>query len=321
MNKVKWILMLLVMLGLTPVSYCQISPSAYENIDYLMTFGKEASPKWGDDDYTQVHFFVIPKAEQKAVYIRIFDPSTSGDFDTKNGTFDTKTTFTLYGGKGVHSVKAARSINPQQGYDKGKLLAKKTFGSEAKYNNSWYTFGPINPKEGEYSEQFKGYIFKMICKGVAGNDGNAYKYSLSYQKSENIPVENGNIFTYEMSFKLVSKKSSVAHIYPFITDDIKSIIINNFDADDDIYVRITSIARKLVKAGVSLDGTWSSKLLKILPKEINTSIDVQMVKKSNVNNDMTVFILNQYKEAMPLFSVPIGGKPKYLYKVNLNYKF
>jgi len=312
---------IIVLLSLSNFCFSQISPSTYENIEYLMTFGKDASPKWGDDDYTQVHFFVIPKTEQKAFYIRIFDPSTGGDFDTKNGAFDTKTTFSFYGGKGVHSIKAAREINPQQGYDKGKLLARKTFGSESTYNNKWYTIGPINPQEGEYSDQFGGYIFKMICKGVSGNDGNAYKYSLSYKKNENLAIENGNIFTYEMTFKLFKNKSSVAHVYPFITKNIKSIIINNFDADDDVFIRITSIARKLVKGNVSLDGNWSSTLLSILPKEINTSIDVQMVKKTNSNNDMAIYILNQYKEAMPLFSVPIGGKPKYLYKVNLKYKF
>ncbi len=299
----------------------QVVPSSFENIKSLITFGKNASPKWGDDDFTQVHFFVVPKNEQKAIYIRIYDPSTSGIFDTQNGAYDTQTSFTLYGGKGCLSTKAARGINPTEGYDKGKILAKKTFSNEKEYDRKWYTFGPINPKEGEYSEEFKGNVFKMICKGLSGNDGNAYKYSLSYEKDKNIAIENGNIFTYEMTFKLFNKKGSVAHIYPFITKNIKSIAIINFDADNDISIRLTSIARKLVKAAVSLDGNWKSSVFNILEKEINTSIDVQMIKKSDANNDMAIYVLNQYKEAMPLFTVPIGGKPKYQYKVNLKYKF
>jgi len=320
MNKLILLIFFLILFS-SKITYSQIVPSTYENIQYLMTFGKEASPKWGDDDNTQVHFFVLPKSEKKAFYIRIFDPSISGSCDTKNGSFDTKTTFSFYGGKGAFSTKAARLINPVEGYDNGKLLSKKTFGSDKEYDNKWYSIGPFNPQEGEYSKQFDGYIFKIICKGISGNDGNAYKYSLSYKKNENIAIENGNIFTYEMCFKLFPKKSSIAHVYPFITDNIKSILINNFDADDDIFIRITSIAHKLINGKVSLDGNWNKTLLKILSKEINTSIDVQLVKKTDSNNDMMIFILNQFKEAMPLFTVPIGGKPKYLYKVNVKYKF
>ena len=50
-------------------------------------------------------------------------------------------------------------------------------------------------------------------------------------------------------------------------------------------------------------------------------VDIQMIKKSNSVNDMVIYVLNQYDEAMPLYSVPIGGKPKYHYKLKVNYKF
>ncbi len=322
MNK-KLILIILLFSIFNQITYSQISPTPFENVESLITFGKEADDTWGDDDHSQVHFFVIPKTETKSVYIRVYDPDISGDLDTKNNTFNTTTSFVIYGGKGAYSIKAARSIDPIPGYDKGKVLYKKIFGSELTYNNKWYTFGPINPKEGEYSEQFNGYIFKMICTGLTGDDGNAYRYSLSYKKDRNIEIENGNVFTYEMSFKLYRNKAQVAHVYPFITKDIKSITVRNFDADNDIFIRLTSIARKLVNSKVSLDGLWSSSTFLIDDKEINSSIDIQLSKKTNskYSNDMVVCILNQYKETMPLFTIPIGGKPKYLYKVKVKYKF
>lgn len=302
-------------------SHCQIAPSAVENFDYLMTFGKGASAEWGDDDNTQIHFFVIPKTEQKAVYIRVFDPSTSGAHDTKNGSFNTTTTFSVYGGKGAHSTKASRAINPILGYDSGNKMYSKSFKNDSEYDGKWYSFGPINPHEGEYSDQFNGYIFKVICKGGSGDDGNAYKYSLSYKKDANISIQNGNIFTYEISFKLNKKKGSIAHVYPFITKSIKDVSIYNFDADNDIYIKLTSIARKLVPSEVSQNGNWKWKTFKIYQKEYNTSIDIQMIKKNDGDNDMAIYILNQYKDAVPLFSVPIGGKPKYLYNVKVKYKF
>jgi len=312
---------MLILLIHSNYGFSQIAPSSYENIDYLMTFGKDADKKWGDDDNVQVHFFVVPKSVNTPVYIRVFDPQIGGKYDTKNGSFDTKTSFALYGGKYCFSKKEAQQTNPVPGYDKGRLIKKKVFGNETTYDNKWYTFGPINPSEGEYSEEFQGYIFKMICKGIEGNDGNAYKYSLSKEKDANVRIENGNIFTYEMTFKLAKNNYKTAHVYPFITKNIESLVIKNFDADDDINIRITSIARKLVKGNVSLDGRWSSTVIDILTKEYNTSIDIQLIKKNHTNNDMSFFILNQYKNAVPLFSVPIGGKPSYLYKVNVKYSF
>lgn len=309
----------LCLFGLNSMS--QIVPSSYENIEFLMTFGKGADAKWGDDDHVQTHFFVIPKSETSPVYIRIFDPGTGGKFDTKNGNFNTSCSFTLYAGNGVHSQKASRQINPAAGYDKGKVVYSKTFGNSLDLDGKWVSFGPINPSEGEYSSEFGGYIFKMICKGLNGDDGNAYKYALSYSKTENLFVENGNIFTYEMSFKLKKDLNATAHVYPFIKENIVSITQWNFDADADLEMRITSIARKLVPAAASLDGKWSSTKFIIKPKEINTSVDIQMIKQSASENDMVIYILNQFNEAMPLFSVPIGGKPKYKYEVKVKTRF
>jgi hypothetical protein len=311
----------LLLIVISFLSFSQIVPSEYENIDYLMTFGKEADGKWGDDDHVQTHFFVIPKSETAPVYIRIFDPGTGGKYDTKNGDFNTTCTYTLYAGNGVHSNKAARDINPSPGYDQGKVIYSKTFGNTPELNGKWTSYGPINPSEGEYSEEFGGYIFKMICKGISGDDGNAYKYALSYSKTENLFVENGNIFTYEMCFRLKSITGTTAHVYPFIKANIVAITQWNFDADADIEMRLTSVARKLVKANASLDGKWSNNKFVIDSKEINTSLDLQMIKQSSSANDMCIYILNQFNEAMPLFSVPIGGQPKYKYTVKVKTTF
>jgi hypothetical protein len=86
-------------------------------------------------------------------------------------------------------------------------------------------------------------------------------------------------------------------------------------------MRLTSVNRKLVPAAVSADGKWNSTTYKILEKEKQTTIDLQLTKSSAKGNDMVLYIMNQYNQAMPLFSSPIGGKPKYLYSVKVNYKF
>lgn len=299
----------------------QVTPSKFENISCLLTFGQASTPSWGDDDHVQIHFFVVPQSETKPIYIRVYDPSTSGELDTPNGAFDTESTFSIYGGKGAYSQKEARSINPIKNYDKGILIDRKTFYNEAKYDKQWYSFGPINPKEGEYSEEMKGYVFKVICKGGKGNDGNAYEYALSYKTDANIAVEGGNAFTYEMCFRLKQGKTQTAHVYPFINKNVVSIKQFNFDADSDIDMRLTSVTKKLNHVKESANGGWSSSLHKIDEGEKNTSIDFQLIKKTEDYNDMTIYFLNQYNEAVPFFSSPIGGVPKYKYKIDVNYKF
>ncbi len=299
----------------------QVVPSKYENVDFLLTFGQGSTPSWGDDDHVQIYFFVVPQTETRPIYIRVFDPSTGGEHDTKNGVFDTQTLFTIYGGQGAYSQKEARMINPVKGYDKGRIIDRRRFSNESSFDNKWFSFGPINPKEGEYSKEMKGYVFKVICKGLTGNDGNAYRYALSYKSDVNLPVEGGNVFTYEMCFRLKPGVKQTAHVYPFINKDVVSIAQFNFDADHDVNMRLTSVTKKLHYVKESGNGEWAHSIHKIDEGEKNTSVDFQLIKKTDAYNDMTIYFLNQYNEAVPFFSTPIGGVPKYKYKIDVNYKF
>ena len=52
--------------------------------------------------------------------------------------------------------------------------------------------------------------------------------------------------------------------------------------------------------------------------EKGSSLDIQFQKRTerSINNNNVVFnVTNQYGEAMPFFTVPIGGIPKYKGKV------
>jgi hypothetical protein len=67
------------------LSSAQQIPAIEENIPYLVTFGKQGESSWGDDDFSQTFFFVVPKFQAQPFYIRVFDPETSGDNDEKKG--------------------------------------------------------------------------------------------------------------------------------------------------------------------------------------------------------------------------------------------
>ena len=293
-------------------------PSAEEKIPFLCTFSKGSDKYWGDDDFVQVYFFTIPQTEKNPVYVRIFDADLGGKNDEIHGEFNSKTRFSVYGGKGAHSNPDAKKENPVGNFKSGIELASKVFASDTSIDNKWYTMGPFNPVEGELQPEFGGYVFKLVIEGLDGDDGNLYRLFLSSQPNTNKPIEGANAFTYEYSLRLSDIKGSVSHLYPFVSKGVTAVKIKVFDYDDDGILRIVSVAKKGELAKSSGNGNWIETDHKVVNEELNTSLDVQFIKqKESKNNNIVVNISNQYGELMPFFSSPIGGVPKYKFKIGV----
>lgn len=298
----------------------QSVPALEENIPYLITFGNKADKSWGDDDYAQVFFFVVPETENQPIFLRVYDPDTGGELDERKSDFNTTMKFSVYGGKGAITEDDARKIEPEGNWKSGNLLASKSFGASAKYDQKWYTFGPFNPTEGELSKTYGGYVFKVIAQGMSGDDGNLYRYFLSSKQNENQAVEGGNAFTFEYSFRMHNDANQVSHIYPYVDDKVISVKQSNFDWDNDGFVRIISVAKQGEKLNTSGDNTWADSEHKITAEEYNTSLDIQFIKDKNkpINNNNVVFhVTNQYGEFLPFYNAPIGGIPKYRFRIGV----
>lgn len=297
--------------------FAQQFPGVEENIPYLITFGKNGQTSWGDDDFSQTFFLSVPKTQVNPIYIRVFDPDVGGELDELKGSFNTKCKFSVYGGPGTYTNPDAQNSNPDGEYDSGSLLSSKTFAVDPRYDEKWYTFGPFNPSEGELVPAMDAYVFKVIAEGVSGDDGNIYKYFLSTKPDRNLEIEGANAFTFEYTFRLPNNLA-ICHIYPFVSQDVISIQQYNFDWDDDGIIRIVSVARKGETVKMSSDDDWINSKHMISEREKNTSIDIQLIKSKNVNNNNVVFkVTNQYGEAMPFYSIPIGGPPKYTPIINV----
>lgn len=302
------------------LSMAQRVPSVEENIPFLVTFGKDSDTSWGDNNFRQTFFALIPKDHRGAVYIRVFDPDTGGKYDEVKGVFDTKTKFMVYGGINCWSSIGKHPAQSNVDIYKGILLASKTFGNDPKYDGKWYTFGPFNPAEGEFVEKFNGYVFKIIAEGGEGDDGNLYRYFLSTNDSENIEVEGGNMFTYEYTFRLSDNIEQISQIYPYIDDETISIKISNFDWDNDGEIKIISVAKSGVYADVSGEDNWAYNEFPIVEEEKNTSIQIQFIKNRKQivkNNNVTIIVQNQYGEFMPFYVLPIGGIPVFTPKIKM----
>lgn len=319
----KSLLIAILSLSFSYTCFAQQIPTPEENIPYLVTFAKNGAQSWGDDDFSQTWFFVVPKFQTKPVYIRIFDPESGGALDEKKGEFNSKTQFTMYGGKGCFTTKDVRDNQPKGNYKSGNILYTKTFGNNEIYDQEWYTFGPFNPKEGEFVNEYGGYIFKIIAEGISGDDGNLYSYFLSESPTENKPVEGGNAFTFEYSFRLSDSPSNIAHLYPFVEENVISVKISNFDFDNDGDVNIVSLTKKKEISKPSGDNVWAASTHKVVEQEKKTTLDVQFIKnKKSVikNNNVTLYVTNQYGDMMPIYTMPIGGNPNSSYKVQFNHK-
>ncbi|HQJ61522.1 MAG TPA: hypothetical protein PKV35_11020, partial [bacterium] len=149
----------------------QAVPGKDENIPFLVTFGKDGETSWGDDDFFSIFFFTIPKDFSGQFYIKVFDPDVGGENDELQGVWNSKTMFSVYGGKGVDPEKniESRGLLPGVNYKTGNLLASRVFGDDARYDNKYYAFGPFNPSEGDFNEKWNSYIFKIVCEGISGD--------------------------------------------------------------------------------------------------------------------------------------------------------
>lgn len=114
--------------------------------------------------------------------------------------------------------------------------------------------------------------------------------------------------------------NEVSHIYPYVDDRTISIQMANFDWDSDGFIRTVSVARKGQMSKVSNENEWVRSEFKILEEEKNTSLDIQMIKRKDPavkNNNVVIYVQNQYGEMLPFFTIPIGGVPKYKYNIGV----
>ncbi len=315
LNKQTWLPALFLLTG---TLFAQPVPSVDEKIPFICTFSKDADKEWGDDDFVQTFFFVVPETYKKPLYIRIFDADVGGMYDENHFQFNSKTKFSVYGGNKAHSDPAAQGPEPVGNYKSGILLHTRVFGDEKAFDNAWTTIGPLNPVEGELQPQLGGRVFKVVVEGLAGDDGNLYRLFLSSEANENKTIDGGNGFAYEYTFRLGDKPGSVSHLYPFIPEKVTAVKIKIFDYDDEGSIKIVSVARKGDICQLSETGKWIESRHRVSAPEINTSLDVQFIKSKDVkNNNIVVFITNQYGETMPFYTSPIGGVPKYAYKIGV----
>ena len=68
---------------------------------------------------------------------------------------------------------------------------------------------------------------------------------------------------------------------------------------------------------------WSTSKHKIVPEEKKTVLDVQFIKNKQMpvkNNNVSLYVTNQYGDLLPIYTVPIGGISHHNYIINFDQK-
>ena len=295
-------------------SWAQIFPSQEENFPFIVTLGASALGVEGDEDHEQVYFFTVHETQSHAFYFRIYDPECGGLHDEEHEGFESKFKFSLYGGKNVLPKEYHRQ--PKADSHTGDLLTSQEFSNDEEWDGKWYTMGPFSLNQGEYHPKYNGYIFKMVVEGLEGNDGNAYRFAVSNSKKHNVPLKIANGFAFDYSFRMADM-GTISHLYPFVPKDVMGIHQKNFDWDDDGWVRMISKSKKDGETiTLSSNGTWASSRHLIKPSEWETSLDLQLIKCTPLeNNNVVIRLEDLYGNALPIFSTPVGQLPVNAYQI------
>ena len=131
-------------------------------------------------------------------------------------------------------------------------------------------------------------------------------------------MDGANAFAYEYSVRLNMSANSIAHIYPFADNLVTAFKINSFDFDNDGQMKLFSSVKNGHIIKNSGDNEWVLSTHVVKPEERNKSLDMQIVKKGDYKNDVVFYITNEYDMPVPFFAAPIGGVPRYKYKIKIN---
>ncbi len=189
-------------LSVTSNAIAKRIPEDRSKAKYFYVFGSDGNALLGAEDNEFTLFIDVPKDESEELTIQVYDPDTGShkDFRTNSkNDWDTVTEFSIYG---------------------KTMLASREFGY-GEYNRRFYMFGPYNKSQGEELED--AYRFKVIVKGIKGDDANLFRFSI-------LP-DSAQCFSENITIRLLSDKGDKMYFYPEVSADTEYIILENYDLD------------------------------------------------------------------------------------------
>jgi PKD repeat protein len=303
----------LLSLVLVKQGLCYKIPTEQSNVKYLYVFGADGKSTYGAmKDEPQVIFVRVPDTYKGNVQISIYDPDITGSIDEKSGQWDTTTKFSILGGKKAytsileadesHMINDKEDINPTNCYE-GDILATKTFGNDAQYDRTLYSFDTIDASKGE---EVDGYMyFKIVIEGISGDDNNLFSLDIAPDISE--------AFSFAPAIRLAETRGAKMALYPQIPSDAKKIFEYNYDLDNTGGSIDLISASKYFSIKGSDTGMWASTEIEVPGQDAGKRWVYEITKDRQKQANMALMLLTDKGRSIPVFFTPGEAGPKIVF--------
>ncbi|MGK9167185.1 PKD domain-containing protein [Inquilinus limosus] len=183
------------------------SPVRADERPALITYGRDAPTKEGDFYREQTIYFSVPEASTERLWVNVFDPGISAEFDQRMGPAGaSRTRYAVFGGTGAFSVPPlVPAVPPPEAADAGTLLAEKVFGDEPDAVGQWKTVAVVDPRQGEAVGGRR--IFRLLVQGLEGAAGNVFDVAVSARETRQLQPEGLEIFAYRPVVRVPDQRS------------------------------------------------------------------------------------------------------------------
>ncbi len=260
----------------------------------LVTFGSEAPPGKGDDDFTEEIHIRVPEDAPDQLYLRIFDPDVGGVEDEPSGHWNTRTRFALFGAVGDATSGRADG-----------LLAERVFGVDPTTDGLWYTFARIAPGQGRAVDGAR--VFRLLVQGLEGDDGNLFDIAISTEPDANSPVAGAVLLAERPTISVPPGRERFAEARFEIPAATTAIRIRNFDLDGArIALEMPFVGRQDLDP--SGDADWREQVVALEPDQSARPAAILVQGGRRLLNDIVLEVLDQDGRRLP-FQLPVRMEP------------
>ncbi len=274
-----------------------------------ITYGPKARTSEGDPDFRDTIYLAVPDTTKDRLYIRVFDPDTGGAYDLQHGAaFDTRMSFTLFGGPGAGAPPAAppdataksdgrkdaQAPAPAEATSL-KVLASGEYGEDPSVDDSWVTLASVMPEQGDHVGD--RYVFRLEIVGLTGEDGNLYEPTVSLRDRRNVAPEGLAMLDWAPTVRIPRLKVQTELAFD-VPADAQRITIHNFDAASG-EVAFASTWRT-VPVAASGQGDWRAGEVTLLPQERGSTASVVVSGGVEMPNDLTLYVTDQSGRMLPM---------------------
>ncbi|EGV31925.1 PKD domain containing protein [Thiorhodococcus drewsii AZ1] len=270
----------------------------------LVTFGPEAHPGKGDDDFTEVVYIQVPDTAPAPLFLRVWDPDLGGAEDEPNGLWNGRTRFSLFGGEGAFG-QAGPTADPAVWRSAGHLLGQAEFGEDASTDGRWETLVRFSPDQGERVGELR--VFRLVVEGVAGDDGNLYDLAVSSDADSNRSVEGPRLLDYRPTFSVPPGPDRLAEAVFALPSETSALRIRQFDLDR-VRIQLELPFMAPVPLRASGEARWEEARIALDPGLGAERAAIQIRGGRTLLNDLVLEAADQ--SGAPLaFELPIRLRP------------